>query len=338
MEKLKVKVAAGARVVRLLAVPAAFVIVGVGCGDNITDSASTTSELPNTTTELGSATAEDATNTTGEGSTTSEPSSCTTLEKSTSMAPIKSKGTAIIHGTSGFDFDEGKEGAIEADVEVFWEMETDTGRRLRPFSAAEETLEHYALLANLGPRSLESVTVEELLEAPYSSEPIKGGDAVDEMPVGTVIAVHTTEADVAKVRIEGRDVPGTQPGSDQNLEVCWVTFDVAPPQVDGVAAGPGGGSGEVELTWSPVPVSADVVSYRLYKRQSDGMELPPVSVNPDTLEELPDGRLAVTDAFDIGPWLTADPPGPRCYRVSAVSTAGVEGPASAEACGAPVGG
>lgn len=337
MEQLKVRTAVAARGRRLMAVPVALLLFGAGCGDNIPDSASTTTEVGSDTTEVGSTTTEEGTNTTGDGSTTTEPLSCTTLEGSTSTAPIKSKGAAIIHGASGFDFDEGKEGAIEADVEVVWEMETDTSRRLRPFTADEETLEHYALLANLGPRSLESVSVEELLKAPYSSQPIKGGDAVDEMPVGTVIAVHTTEADVAKVRIEGRDVPGT-PGSDHNLEVCWVTFDVAPPQVQGVAAGPGGGSGEVELTWSPVPSPANGASYRLYKRQSDGTELPPVSVSAETLEKLPDGRLAVTDAVDMGPWLTADPPGPRCYRVSAVSTAAVEGPASAEACGAPVGG
>ncbi len=111
-----------------------------------------------------------------------------------------------------------------------------------------------------------------------------------------------------------------------------------PPQVSGLAAGPGGGSDEVLITWPPLPDTAGVDSYKLYVRRADGTELDPATVTKATLG-IAEGRLGVVDAFDRGPWTMADPvPGPRCYRVTAVSAGGVEGPPSTEACGSPVGG
>jgi len=116
------------------------------------------------------------------------------------------------------------------------------------------------------------------------------------------------------------------------------TAPAAPPQVTGLKAATGGGSGEVVVTWPPLPASSDVASYKLYKRRANGTELPPATVTPVTPEIEP-GRIGVVDAPDTGPWPTAeDDPGPRCYKVSAVSSGGVEGPLSAEACGSPVGG
>jgi hypothetical protein len=120
--------------------------------------------------------------------------------------------------------------------------------------------------------------------------------------------------------------------------ITTTTRVAAPPQVTGLTAQTGGGSGEVQINWSPLPASADVASYRLYKRQSTGTELPPVTVAIADLDTETDGRFRVIDAFDTGPWQTADPTGPRCYKASGVSTGGIEGPLSAEACGAPVGG
>lgn len=116
------------------------------------------------------------------------------------------------------------------------------------------------------------------------------------------------------------------------------TAPAVPPPVTGLTAVTGGGSGEVLVTWPPLPASEGVTSYRLYKRRADGTELAPATVTDATLGIAP-GRLGVVDAPDTGPWPTTEPdPGPRCYRVSAVSPAGVEGPQSAEACGSPVGG
>lgn len=67
--------------------------------------------------------------------------------------------------------------------------------------------------------------------------------------------------------------------------------------------------------------------------------LPPATVTSATLGTLEPGRLGIVDAPDTGPWPTDEPdPGPRCYKVTAVSDGGVEGPSSDEACGSPVGG
>ena len=48
------------------------------------------------------------------------------------------------------------------------------------------------------------------------------------------------------------------------------------------------------------------------------------------------GKFGIVDAADFWPWPTGGvPAGPRCYIVTAVSTRGLEGPASAEVCGSP---
>lgn len=116
------------------------------------------------------------------------------------------------------------------------------------------------------------------------------------------------------------------------------TTIAAPPLVTGVTASTGGGSGETVITWPPLPDAAGVGAYKVYKRRADGTNLAPAAV-PSSTPPLEPGRLGVVDAPDTGPWPTTDPdPGPRCYRVSAVSTIGVEGPQSAEVCASPVGG
>jgi hypothetical protein len=112
-----------------------------------------------------------------------------------------------------------------------------------------------------------------------------------------------------------------------------------PPIVTGLTVTTGAGSGEVDVTWPPLPASADVASYRLTKRKADGTVLPAATVTSATLGAIFPGQLGITDAPDSGPWPSMEyDPGPRCYRVSAVSSGGVEGPPSAEACGSPVGG
>jgi hypothetical protein len=111
-----------------------------------------------------------------------------------------------------------------------------------------------------------------------------------------------------------------------------------PPRVAGVTAGPGGGSGEVVVTWDPLPASAGVAFYRVYERKGTGLWWHLAVVTDGALGALAPGRLGIVDAFDSWPWPsggTGSPP--RCYTVSAVSTRGLEGPMSTEACGSPVG-
>ena len=109
-----------------------------------------------------------------------------------------------------------------------------------------------------------------------------------------------------------------------------------PPVVTGVTVTPGGGSGEVSVTWPPLPAAANVVFYRVYERKGHGTWWHLAVVTPDALGDLAPGRLGIVDAADFWPWPTGGvAPGPRCFTVTAVSTHGLEGPMSTEACGSP---
>jgi hypothetical protein len=112
-----------------------------------------------------------------------------------------------------------------------------------------------------------------------------------------------------------------------------------PPKVTGVTAQAGGGSGEVVVSWDPLPASARVAFYRVYERKGTGQYWHLAMVTDDALGLVSPGRLGIVDAFDFWPWPSGGvPPGPRCYVVTAVSEHGLEGPLSDEACGTPPGG
>ena len=112
-----------------------------------------------------------------------------------------------------------------------------------------------------------------------------------------------------------------------------------PPQVTGVTANAGGGSGEVVVTWDPLPAGSSVAFYRVYQRKGTGLWWHLAIAGDAALGVLAPGRIGIVDAPDAWPWPSGGvAPGPRCYTVTAVSTGGLEGPMSAEACGAPIGG
>ena len=111
----------------------------------------------------------------------------------------------------------------------------------------------------------------------------------------------------------------------------------APPQVPGVQAGPAGGSGEIEVTWSVVP---GATGYRVSRATAVGG---PFSVSADlnVVTGASTKDNTVVNLYADGARIvyvevpaTADPH--RYYRVAAYNDAG-EGPPSAVACGAPVG-
>jgi hypothetical protein len=111
-----------------------------------------------------------------------------------------------------------------------------------------------------------------------------------------------------------------------------------PPRVTGVTAGPGGGSGEVTVTWDPLPVPGQIAFYRVYQRKAPGLWWHLAVVTDAAFGTIVPGRFGIVDASDFWPWPANGVGPPRCYAVSAVSTGGLEGPMSAEACGSPVGG
>ncbi|MDZ4827393.1 MAG: hypothetical protein SGJ13_13165 [Actinomycetota bacterium] len=109
-----------------------------------------------------------------------------------------------------------------------------------------------------------------------------------------------------------------------------------PPEVTGITAQPGGGSGEISVTWDPLPAGAGAVMYRVYQRKGVGTWWLVAVVTDDALGALAPGRLGIVDAADFWPWPSGwIPQGARCYSVTAVSNHGLEGPLSAEVCGNP---
>lgn len=93
------------------------------------------------------------------------------------------------------------------------------------------------------------------------------------------------------------------------------TAPAAPGAVTGVSAGPGGGSGEVSVTWNPV---AGAAQYRIYRSSSAGTS----------------GSLVGTAS---GTSYVDTPGAVAYYQVAAVSGGGLEGARSSQVCGAPTG-
>jgi len=112
-----------------------------------------------------------------------------------------------------------------------------------------------------------------------------------------------------------------------------------PPEVTGVTAEPGGGSGEIVVTWDPLAPDADVAFYRVYQQKAAGLWWHLAVVTSDALGAIAPGRLGLVDAADQWPWPSGGvAAGPRCYRVTAVSGHGLEGPMSTDVCASPPGG
>ena len=109
-----------------------------------------------------------------------------------------------------------------------------------------------------------------------------------------------------------------------------------PPAPTGLKAGPAGGSGEVQVTWDPLPAVADIVSYNVYELRLPGQFWHLAVVTNDALGTLEPGRIGIVDAPDFWPWPSPPPTtSPRCYVITAVSAQGLEGAMSPQICGSP---
>jgi hypothetical protein len=133
---------------------------------------------------------------------------------------------------------------------------------------------------------------------------LSGDDEEDPFGRGTTT---TSSSTTTTTTLPPTTVPPTAPPT---------TAASPPGQVTGLSAGPGGGSGEVSLTWNPV---ANAVAYRIYRSSSMGTS----------------GNLIAT--VNTTSYLDVPGSGSWYYRVSAVNSAGLEGPRSDEECGAPTG-
>jgi hypothetical protein len=130
------------------------------------------------------------------------------------------------------------------------------------------------------------------------------------------------------------------PSMTERFRRYWVKWRCCPPppKVTGVTVQPGGGSGELVVSWPPLPVAAEVAFYRVYERKDTGQWWHLAVVTDDALGLVAPGRLGIVDAADFWPWPSGGINGARCYVVTAVSMRGLEGPMSVEVCGTPPGG
>ena len=109
-----------------------------------------------------------------------------------------------------------------------------------------------------------------------------------------------------------------------------------PPAPTGLKAFAGGGSGEVVVTWDPLPTTVGVASYRVYEVRLPGQLWLLAVATDETLGALEPGRVGIVDAPDFWPWPTGAPTTTqRCYVLTAVSTQGLEGAMSPQVCGSP---
>lgn len=123
-------------------------------------------------------------------------------------AATVSSGTATIHGTWYFDFDDGVEGASG---DVFWEQHTATVRSLDPQGGAK--------IVNLGAVSYTGVTPATLQSLAYGTTPVVGNaDATNQLVVGDVFAVLTSAGNYAKAQVLAY-------GYD--LQIKWTTYRLA---------------------------------------------------------------------------------------------------------------
>ena len=113
-----------------------------------------------------------------------------------------------------------------------------------------------------------------------------------------------------------------------------------PPRVTGVVAQTGGGSGEVLVAWTPLPPSARVAFYRVYRRVATGVWRPLAAVTAAAVDPGFPGKVVLLDFAGTFPGGGSgggdeDGSGRRTYTVAAVGTSGLEGPWSAQAVGSP---
>ena len=127
-------------------------------------------------------------------------------------ASIVSQGSTVLKGTFAFDLENGTQGGVGPNFDIWWEQMTTVARQMAPQNGAS--------LINLGVTNFAAVTPAGLQSLNYSSTPIPGSnDASNKLVVGDVFAVHTNAGNFAKVQI---NVYG------YDLKIDWVTYKINP--------------------------------------------------------------------------------------------------------------
>ncbi len=123
---------------------------------------------------------------------------------------IVSQGTTTLKGTFLFDFDNGVQGGISPNADVWWDQQTPILRQMVP--------QNNARILNLGMVNFNTITAANLQNLPYSITPIVGNnDSSNKLVNGDVFAVKTTNGNYAKVKVVAY-------GYDLVIE--WATYQI----------------------------------------------------------------------------------------------------------------
>jgi len=130
-------------------------------------------------------------------------------------ASVLSSGSTVLHGTWTFDLDAGTEGPTDGTEDIWWEQIDDVNRQMTPKNSAT--------IVNVGAVDFDALSSTALQSLPYDSSPIPGNDdGTNQLGTGDVFAVHTTDGNYAKVKVQTY-------GYDMVIE--WVTFQLDPAYV-----------------------------------------------------------------------------------------------------------
>ena len=129
-----------------------------------------------------------------------------------STASVISSGSTVLKGTWAFDLENGTQGGVGANFDIWWDQKTAVARDMTPQNGAG--------IINLGIVDFNSINADSLQKLIYSTTPIPGNnDPSNKLVPGDVFAVRTAQGNFAKVKVLSY-------GYD--LGIQWVTYKLNP--------------------------------------------------------------------------------------------------------------
>jgi hypothetical protein len=166
------------------------------------------------------------------------------------------------------------------DVDFHWGHFSRIKRQLSVLNGAQHV--------PLGNAPFDDLTAEDLTNLDYSTSPIDGGDEVDQMAPGSVIAIRTAKGNYAKLRVEGYHATGIGDTSEERSDlICSLGLYVfSPVQFRATSEY----SLNVELTptvtGDPMTSNWSAIDTRLLKETEKGLETS-IHLGPAACPDIP---------------------------------------------------
>lgn len=191
------------RMVLFIVLCCSLVVVVASCE---TIGGTTTTVEESTTTTL-------APTTTVESTVSTDPPTTTTLAPAAEEPEVNEK---VIKGTWSWDIETDADGS-SATSDIFWEQVSAAERYLTPRNSAE-----FAVMSGV---TFESLDLSDLEAATYSTDRLSASDVGAVVDVGSVIAVHTTEGNYAKLLVTGFQPLESPPRPKYYIVLDYVLYD-----------------------------------------------------------------------------------------------------------------